>query len=100
MVEGLHSEAALWHELLQLGPRLLTYFLSFLTLGIFWVGLLNAHSTPEMRAASRRRIVVYQALYALGLLLGVITPYAGIAFLVLLQLNSAIAPRVGLLDRF
>ena len=105
VVEGLHSEAALWHELLQLGPRLLTYFLSFLTLGIFWVGqqtqlnqlarsnrdltwiqlgfllgalllaslryaeragLLNAHGTPEMRAASRRRIVVYQALHALG----------------------------------
>jgi len=36
--EGLHSEAALWHELGRLAPQLLTYLLSFLTLGIFWVG--------------------------------------------------------------
>ena len=38
VVEGLHTEAALWHELGKLTPRLLTYLLSFLTLGIFWVG--------------------------------------------------------------
>jgi hypothetical protein len=51
-------------------------------------------------AASRRRIVVYQALYAACLLLGLVSTYAAIAVLVLLQLNSAIAPRVRLLDRF
>jgi TMEM175 potassium channel family protein len=38
VVEGLHSEAALWHELEALTPRLLTYLLSFLTLAIFWIG--------------------------------------------------------------
>src|SRR5690242_7750681 len=32
------SERALWHALADLGPQFLTYFLSFLTLGIFWLG--------------------------------------------------------------
>jgi len=32
------SEQDLWNALLTLGPRLVTYFLSFLTLGIFWNG--------------------------------------------------------------
>ena len=171
VVQGLHAEAALWHELGALTPRLLTYLLSFLTLGIFWVGqqsqlnqftgsdrnltwihlgfllgvslmpfstgllaefityrlallvywlnllllgvvllaslgyagrsgLLKADTTAEVLAASRRRIIVYQALYAACLLLGLVSTYAAIAVLVLLQLNSAIAPRVRLLDRF
>jgi uncharacterized membrane protein len=37
-VESIHAEADLWHALLALSPRLLVYMLSFLTLGIFWVG--------------------------------------------------------------
>jgi uncharacterized membrane protein len=169
--EGLHSEAALWHELGALTPRLLTYFLSFLTLGIFWVGqqtqlnqltrsnrdltwihlgfllgvslmpfstgllaefitfrlalvaywlnllllgvllfagrrygvragLVRDDVTAEMLAAGERRIVVYQALYAVCLLVGLVSTYAGITLLVLLQLNSAIAPRIRPLDRF
>ena len=32
------SETALWHALTGLGPQFLTYFMSFLTLGIFWLG--------------------------------------------------------------
>ena len=32
------TETALWSALGELGPRVTTYFLSFLTLGIFWVG--------------------------------------------------------------
>jgi uncharacterized membrane protein len=169
--EGLHTEAALWHALRTLAPRLLTYFLSFLTLGIFWVGqqtqlnqlarsnrdltwihlgfllgvslmpfstgmlaefitfrlplvlywlnllllgallfagrryavragLVRDDVTAEMLAAGERRIVVYQALYAGCLLVGLVSTYAGIALLVLLQLNSAIAPRIRPLDRF
>ena len=31
------SERGLWEALLGLAPSLLTYFMSFLTLGIFWV---------------------------------------------------------------
>ncbi|MGA8476272.1 MAG: TMEM175 family protein [Candidatus Cybelea sp.] len=38
VLEGLHSEGALRHALAGLGPNLLTYLLSFMTLGIFWVG--------------------------------------------------------------
>jgi uncharacterized membrane protein len=37
-VEAVHSEADLWQGLIALGPRLLVYFMSFLTLGIFWIG--------------------------------------------------------------
>ena len=36
--EVVHSEYDLWHALVALSPRLLTYLMSFLTLGIFWVG--------------------------------------------------------------
>ncbi len=32
------SEHALWRALVDLGPQFLTYLLSFLTLGIFWLG--------------------------------------------------------------
>ncbi|MEK6207874.1 MAG: TMEM175 family protein [Chloroflexota bacterium] len=32
----IRSEQDLWNALLGLGPRLVTYLLSFLTLGIFW----------------------------------------------------------------
>jgi uncharacterized membrane protein len=37
-VEAIHSEPGLWRALQQLGPRLLMFAMSFLTLGIFWVG--------------------------------------------------------------
>lgn len=35
---AIQSERVLWDALVQLAPSLLTYFMSFLTLGIFWVG--------------------------------------------------------------
>src|SRR5258708_22691087 len=35
---ALQSEQVLWTALAPLLPRLLTYFMSFLTLGIFWLG--------------------------------------------------------------
>lgn len=37
-IRGIHTDAELWTALLSLGPRFVTYFLSFLTLGIFWNG--------------------------------------------------------------
>lgn len=37
-IELIHSEGDLWQALLALAPRLLVYLMSFLTLGIFWVG--------------------------------------------------------------
>jgi uncharacterized membrane protein len=35
---AIQSEWVLWDALVQLAPSLLTYFMSFLTLGIFWIG--------------------------------------------------------------
>jgi uncharacterized membrane protein len=37
-VEAIHSEGELWRALAGLAPRLLMYVMSFLTLGIFWIG--------------------------------------------------------------
>jgi uncharacterized membrane protein len=38
VAEAIHSEGDLRHALIALAPRLLTYMMSFLTLGVFWVG--------------------------------------------------------------
>jgi uncharacterized membrane protein len=84
------------------------YWLNLLGLGVLLyisieyadrAGLLRADTTDEMRAALKRRIVVYQALYALASLTCLINTYLAIGLLVALQLNSVIAPRIGILDR-
>src|ERR1017187_332408 len=36
--EAIHNEHDLWRALLALAPRLLMYMMSFMTLGIYWVG--------------------------------------------------------------
>jgi uncharacterized membrane protein len=166
----IHSEQELWSAFLALGPRLVTYLLSFLTLGIFWngqqtqlnwfasadwrlgwlqlvflaavalmpfstsllaefitfrlallaywanifllglllyvawayasrAGLLSADAGQAVGDAIRRRIFGAQALYAFGALLSVFNTYWSIAFIVLVQLNFAIAPRLPLLRR-
>jgi uncharacterized membrane protein len=38
-LDKVHGESDLWQELVNLGPSLLTYAMSFVTLGIFWVGV-------------------------------------------------------------
>ncbi len=162
---AIHGERDLWRTLVVLSPRLLTYFMTFLTLGIFWIGqqtqlnflarsdrnlawihlafLFLVSLTPfstgllaefityrialvvywlnilllgavlfaswryasraglvkedvpaALRAATDRRILVAQALYAFGALLCVFSTYASIAVIVLVQLNYAIAPRI------
>ena len=168
--EVVHSEYDLWHALVALSPRLLTYLMSFLTLGIFWVGqqtqlnhlarsdrhltwihiafLFAVTITPfstmllaefiryrlallvywinvlllgavlyatwgytvrarlvkddiaaDAPAAICRRIVIGQALYALGASLCVFNTYLSIGFIVLVQINFAIAPRFRSLSR-
>jgi uncharacterized membrane protein len=168
---ALAEEQALWGALGGLAPNLLAYLMSFLTLGMFWVGhqtqlnhfeksnrhlswihltfllavslmpfstgllaafitfrlalvvywlnllflgvvllaswryaqragLIKEETTPELRNALVRRIVIAQLLYAFALALCVINTYVSITMIVLLQLNSAIAPRVFPLDRF
>jgi uncharacterized membrane protein len=167
--DAIHSEADLGRALLELAPRLLVYLMSFLTLGIFWVGQqaqlnvmarsnrdlswlhlgflfavslmpfstalmaqfiafrlalllywanvlllgallfatwryatragLLADAGVAMRLAVERRIVVAQALYAAGAALCVFNTYVSLGFIVLVQLNYAIAPRIGVLAR-
>jgi uncharacterized membrane protein len=36
--EAIHSDSELWQALMALAPQLVVYLMSFLTLGIFWVG--------------------------------------------------------------
>jgi uncharacterized membrane protein len=36
--EAIHSDQELWRALVLIAPRLLMYVMSFMTLGIFWVG--------------------------------------------------------------
>jgi uncharacterized membrane protein len=162
-VRGVHSEADLWVALGPLVPHIITAGLTFLTLGIFWVGqqtvlsyvrvanrsmawiqiaflfavvampfstaLLSEFITYRValllywfnivalgslnyvswnygihaglfsddaepaRRASERRIFVGQSLYALGAALCAINTYVSITFIVLVQLNYAIAPK-------
>ncbi len=168
--EAVHGEAGLWRAVVDLAPRLLVYLMTFLTLGIFWVGqqtqlnllercnrdvawlhlgflfavTLTPFSTsliasfigyraalliywanilllgvllfatwhcamrtglvrPDLKdqvsAPLLRRIVIAQALYAFGAALCVFSPYWSIGFIVLVQLNYAIAPHLGALRR-
>src|SRR6266571_3966859 len=87
---------------------LVVYWLNILLLGsvlfVSWryaqhAGLMKDDITAEIRSANERRIIIGQALYAFGALLCVINTYVSIAFIVLVQLNYAIAPRFGRLDR-
>lgn len=163
---AIHSEQDLGAALLMLSPRLITYVMSFITLGIFWLGqqaefnLLErsnrdvvwlhiaflavvcmvpfstsllaefiAYRTalllywfnilllglllmaawrvarhfgiekpdlpPGIDRAIYLRIVVAQALYALGAALCVFSTYWSIGFIVLLQVNYALALKIG-----
>ena len=160
---AIHSERELWAALLALGPRALSWALSVMTLGIFWVGqqtqlnqleradrdftwasylflasisalpfstrvladffefrtavalywanillcgatiyltwalavrrkLVRADCPPATNRAIRRRIVVAQSLYFAGALIGLVHTLLGVAFIIAVQLNYAVAP--------
>src|SRR5207248_1990960 len=87
---------------------LFVYWLNLLLLGIAlygsWAyasraGLLKDAVAEDMSRATRRRILVFQLFYAAGFLLSFISTYLAIAVIFLLQLDSAIAPRLGRLWR-
>ena len=82
---------------------LIVYWLNILFLGtalyFSWLCAtdkkLVKHDMPaEVPIAIRRRILIAQALYAFGALLCVFSTYWSIGFIVLVQLNYAIAPRL------
>jgi len=166
----IHSEADLIRALIRLAPNFGVYFLSFLTLGIFWVGqqtqfnqlsqsdrnmswihigflcavtlvpfstglvanfitlrvalliywtnilllgsilyaswhyalcgkLLRDDVPPDTDRWMKRRIIVAQLLYAFGAALCYFNTYWSLGFIVLVQLNYAIAPRLGILAK-
>jgi uncharacterized membrane protein len=81
---------------------LLVYWLNVVLLGgtlyFSWncargLGLVKDDTPPEVIRAVKHRIVIAQSLYAFGALLCVFGTKLSIAFIVLVQLNYAIAPR-------
>jgi uncharacterized membrane protein len=60
-------------------------------------GLIKADAPHGVSRAMWRRVVVAQLLYALGAALGCVNIPLGIGFIVLVQLNYAIAPRLPIL---
>jgi uncharacterized membrane protein len=55
--------------------------------------LIREDAQGEVSRAVKRRIVVGQSLYAIGALAGLLNVPLGVAFIILVQLNFAIAPR-------
>jgi uncharacterized membrane protein len=82
---------------------LIAYWGNILLLGVVlfgsWryarrAGLLRVEITYQKQCAVERRIVLAQGLYGFGACLCVVNTYLSIAFIVLFQLNFALAPRL------
>lgn len=164
-VADIHSEAELISALIGIAPQFLTWLMSLMTLGIFWVaqqtqlaqaaradrdltwlhfvflafvtalpfstrllaeyfgyeaallvywlnialcgfsllacvlyadraGLLRSDAPPHFTRALTRRVLIAQSLYAAGAALGLVSIPLGIGFIVLVQANFAVAPRI------
>jgi uncharacterized membrane protein len=90
-------------EFMAWRAALLVYWSNILLLGAIlygsWgyalrAGLVKEDLPGDVPAAICRRILIAQALYAAGVLLCVINTYWSIAFIFLVQLNYALAPRL------
>ena len=57
--EAIHSEQDLWWALLKMAPRLLMYMMSFMTLGIFWIG--QQTQLNHLRRSSRNLTWIHLA---------------------------------------
>ena len=95
-------------EFIGYRTTLLCYWANILLLGLvlYWswiyasrAGLIKDDTPAEVRKAVKRRILGAQALYALGAALCIVNTYASIVFIVLVQLNFAVAPRIRWLSR-
>lgn len=167
--DSVHDEHGLWQALVPLFPRVLTWLMSFLTLGIFWVGqqtqlnhlkgtnrdytwlhlsflaavtaipfstrllaefiafrtallvywlnlfllgllilwswnyacgagLVKEELKKGAYRAIRRRVLSAQALYAFGAALCAVNNYWSIGFIVLIQVNYVLAPKLRFLN--
>jgi uncharacterized membrane protein len=94
---------ALLAEFTAYRTALLVYWLNILLLGLTlylsWTcaaeqQLLKPDISRDIHVAIQQRILIAQALYAFGAFLCVISTYWSIAFIVAVQLNYAIAPRL------
>ena len=88
-------------EFITYRTALLFYWLNILLPGamLYWSwshvlrhDLVKEETAQEVRGAICRRVLIAQSLYAFGALLCVVSNYLSIAFIVLVQLNYAIAP--------
>jgi len=61
--------------------------------------LVRDDAPSELSDAFRRRVIIAQSLYALGAVVGLLDITLGIAVIILVQLNYAIAPRLPILSR-
>ena len=83
----------------------LNIFLAGAALYVIWeyverTGLTREGTAPAVGVAIRRRIGIAQLLYFVGLVIALlIGTYPAIAWIVLVQLNYAIAPRIGFLHK-
>ncbi len=103
VVSVLPFSTRLLAEFIGFRTALLLYWANIFALGAIlyssWryatrAGLLKDDVPVEIRGAIRRRIVFAQALYALGAALCFFNTYWSIGFIVLVQLNYAVAPRL------
>lgn len=95
-------------EFIHYRTALLLYWFNILCLGgllyVSWryarsAELIKEETPLDIICAIERRIVVGQGLYAFGAMLCFINTWYSIAFIVLVQLNYAIAPRIRLLAK-
>jgi uncharacterized membrane protein len=99
---------SLMAEFITLRTALLVYWLNILVLGAIlfatWryatrAGLVEAEVSTMIDRSVEGRIVIAQALYAFGAALCLFSTYWSIGFIILVQLNYVIGPRIGILAR-
>jgi uncharacterized membrane protein len=61
--------------------------------------LIRQDAPPELSNAVRKRVIVAQSLYGIGAIVGLLDVTLGIALIIMVQLNYAIAPRLPVLSR-
>jgi uncharacterized membrane protein len=105
-VTALPFSTRLLAEFITYKAAFLVYWLNILLCGLSILacaiyaeraGLIKAEAPENFSRAYRRRVLIAQALYAAGAALGLISIPLGIGFIVLVQLNYAIAPRLPVL---